>query len=209
MELFLVAGCRDGDIRLTGGSSEREGTVEVCSDQTWGMVSGLGWGEKDARVVCRQMQFQVVGEVSLVLYSVYGWLGCLETVCESFLFKLLLDSISYADTPFGKPNLTAHYSSVQCTGSETRLTNCANSMLTFEEGKKLVEYTGVAGVSCRLDCQLPTSPVCPVTHCSPVEPHISQQAESALSGGGHALGMSLFAALSAILGTMTAAIGIW
>ena len=35
-------GCTDGDIRLTGGGSETEGTVEICHDQTWGMVSGLG-----------------------------------------------------------------------------------------------------------------------------------------------------------------------
>ena len=42
----FVAGCTDGNVRLTGGSSEGEGTVEVCSKKTQGMVSGLGWGEK-------------------------------------------------------------------------------------------------------------------------------------------------------------------
>ena len=59
----IVVGCRDGDVRLTGGSSEEEGTVEVCSKKTWGMVSGLGWGEEDARVVCRQLRFQAEGEL--------------------------------------------------------------------------------------------------------------------------------------------------
>ena len=39
-------------MRLIGGSSETEGTVEVCHNKTWGMVSGLGWGEEDARVIC-------------------------------------------------------------------------------------------------------------------------------------------------------------
>ena len=55
-------GCTDGDIRLTGGSSEIEGTVEICHDQTWGMVSGLGWGEEDARVTCRQLQLPEDGD---------------------------------------------------------------------------------------------------------------------------------------------------
>ena len=60
--LFFFTGCTDGDIRLTGGGSETEGTVEVCHDQTWGMVSGLGWGEEDARVTCRQLQLPENGD---------------------------------------------------------------------------------------------------------------------------------------------------
>ena len=58
----IFTGCTDGDIRLTGGSSETEGTVEICHDQTWGMVSGLGWGEEDARVTCRQLQLPDDGD---------------------------------------------------------------------------------------------------------------------------------------------------
>ena len=48
-------------MRLIGGSSETEGTVEVCHNKTWGMVSGLGWGEEDARVTCRQLKFSIEG----------------------------------------------------------------------------------------------------------------------------------------------------
>ena len=51
----------DGEVRLVGGSNETEGTVEVCYNKTWGMVSGLGWGEEDARVTCRQLHFSVEG----------------------------------------------------------------------------------------------------------------------------------------------------
>ena len=57
----LSTGCTDGEVRLVGGSSETEGTVEVCHNKTWGMVSGLGWGEEDARVTCRQLQLPVEG----------------------------------------------------------------------------------------------------------------------------------------------------
>ena len=55
------SGCTDGEVHLIGGSSETEGTVEVCHNKTWGMVSGLGWGEEDARVTCRQLQLPVEG----------------------------------------------------------------------------------------------------------------------------------------------------
>ena len=58
---YLSTGCTDGEVRLSGGSSETEGTVEVCHNRTWGMVSGLGWGEEDARVICRQLQLPVKG----------------------------------------------------------------------------------------------------------------------------------------------------
>ena len=61
-------GCTDGDIRLTGGGSETEGTVEICHNQTWGMVSGLGWGEEDARVTCRQLQLPVEGLCNKAVY---------------------------------------------------------------------------------------------------------------------------------------------
>ena len=68
-------GCTDGDIRLTGGSTETEGTVEICHNQTWGMVSGLGWGEEDARVTCRQLQLPVDGIIKEV-YNTYKY-SCL------------------------------------------------------------------------------------------------------------------------------------
>ena len=53
--------CTDGEVHLVGGSNETEGTVEVCHNKIWGMVSGLGWKERDARVTCRQLQFSEEG----------------------------------------------------------------------------------------------------------------------------------------------------
>ena len=31
--------CNDGDIQLSGGESDNEGTVEVCYDNIWGLIS--------------------------------------------------------------------------------------------------------------------------------------------------------------------------
>ena len=135
--------------------------------------------------------------------------------------------MSFADTPFGKPNSTVHYSSVQCTGSEAKLTNCATNKLTFELGKQLVENIGVAGVSCNIKCPSPTPLVylttpCPTTQYPPVTVvqtvtdckvagnlQITQQAQpTALSESGHTLTSYLLTGLSGILGTVTVALGV-
>lgn len=54
----MVTGCTNGDIRLVNGSSTTEGTVEVCSYNTWGLVADGGWGPQEAQVTCRQLNLQ-------------------------------------------------------------------------------------------------------------------------------------------------------
>ena len=56
--------CSQGQLRLIGGSSENEGRVEICYDNQWGTICDNGWSSEDAKVVCRQLGFQTVGECS-------------------------------------------------------------------------------------------------------------------------------------------------
>ena len=49
--------CTTGDVRLTGGSNEYEGRVEICTNGAWGSVCDSGWDDTDAYAVCRQLQY--------------------------------------------------------------------------------------------------------------------------------------------------------
>ena len=58
---FIHVDCEDGDIKLTGGSSEAEGTIQVCFDNQWGLISDSEWSQNSTQVVCRELGFLVEG----------------------------------------------------------------------------------------------------------------------------------------------------
>ena len=51
--------CTHGAVRLVNGPSINQGRVEVCVGQTWGTVCQHGFYSSDARVVCRQLGYNV------------------------------------------------------------------------------------------------------------------------------------------------------
>lgn len=54
---FCPLACTNGDVRLSGGPFDNEGTVEVCYSGLWGLVADSGWTNGDARVVCNQLGY--------------------------------------------------------------------------------------------------------------------------------------------------------
>ena len=62
--------CTDGEIRLRGGSSEREGRVEICIDQIWGTICDTAWDSQDSDVVCKQLGFPSLGVMFRLLARV-------------------------------------------------------------------------------------------------------------------------------------------
>ena len=56
--------CSDGEVRLVGGETEREGQVEMCYNGVWGAVCADGWNEIAANIVCRQLGYENPGELT-------------------------------------------------------------------------------------------------------------------------------------------------
>ena len=57
----FVLVCTSGDVRLSGGQTENEGTVEICFDNLWGLVAQNEWSTADAEVTCRQLGYPPEG----------------------------------------------------------------------------------------------------------------------------------------------------
>ena len=53
--------CSEGKLRLVGGESENEGTVEICKDGFWGTLYDSAWDEREAIVACRQAGLPTIG----------------------------------------------------------------------------------------------------------------------------------------------------
>ena len=50
--------CNGGDIRLWGGQEEYEGNIEICTDHgVWSEICDSSWGDTDAIVACRQLNY--------------------------------------------------------------------------------------------------------------------------------------------------------
>ncbi len=48
-------------VRLVGGNSDTEGTVQVCYKSLWGLVAADEWSNRDASVICHQLGYEREG----------------------------------------------------------------------------------------------------------------------------------------------------
>ena len=110
----------EGEIRLRGGTTSREGRVEICLGGVWGTVCDDGWGTADARVVCRQLGLPTIG-----VFTPKN-LVCLHRPHLLNFYILGARSFSYAF--FGRGSGPIVMSYVGCNGLETHLANCTYSI---------------------------------------------------------------------------------
>ena len=55
MCVYIHVGCEEGDVRVVGGDGVSYGTVLICIDTIWGLISDSGWDNDDANIVCKQL----------------------------------------------------------------------------------------------------------------------------------------------------------
>ena len=55
-----MGSCPQRNIRLVRGSTNREGTVEICVNGFWGGICSYQWDSREAQVICRQLGHNTV-----------------------------------------------------------------------------------------------------------------------------------------------------
>ena len=76
--------CTQGSIRLQGGTAS-SGRVEICNNNTWGRVCADMWNDADAKVVCRQLGYEISGKKAIVTIH----LSCTSRNCNAILLRKL------------------------------------------------------------------------------------------------------------------------
>ena len=125
--------CSQGQLRLIGGSSDNEGRVEICYENRWGTICDNGWSNEDAKVVCRQLGFQTVGEYSTIAnlyYNIIWHTGAIH--------------FSYGSSYFGQGSGGIFLQNLACSGNELMLINCSHSGI----GVHSCSHSEDAGVIC-------------------------------------------------------------
>ncbi|XP_076443253.1 uncharacterized protein LOC143281873 isoform X2 [Babylonia areolata] len=86
----------DFQLRLVGGSNDREGRVEVrLADGEWGNICDDGFGGTDATVVCRQLKLGLIG-------------------------------IMVQNAQYGTPPRTTYLDDMDCMGTESNVLDCGH-----------------------------------------------------------------------------------
>ena len=65
--VITVVPCKHGAIRLSGGSINQRGRVELCQNETWGTICASDWGNMEASVACRSLGFSPFGMFEVVM----------------------------------------------------------------------------------------------------------------------------------------------
>lgn len=87
LTLSLVA-CQRGSVRLSYSTVPLQGTLEICSNETWHTLCDRCWDNNDAAVVCHQLGYSRIGTQT----KINTWLlPLILTIRPQFInFKFLI-----------------------------------------------------------------------------------------------------------------------
>ena len=153
--LLGAASCTAGQLRLVGGNIANEGRVEVCVNSLWGTVCNNIWESADATVVCRQLGYSTQGQQK-------------TAACYSLLtfvpYLIPTDAVTLNSLYFGSGTGPTHLDNVDCTGSESNLTDCPHSSFV-----SCSSFYSEASVRCQgkfAQCNRDPVTYSKFTHCS-------------------------------------------
>ena len=121
------------------GDMDNEGTgrVEYCSRGRWSLVCYDNWDTNDAKVICRQLRYNVEGRLIFLMKCFFQ----LIVACYAYA----VGSVEAIDTRVGQGPPPTFLTKVDCVGTEERISQCPqdNSHECLNRG---------AGVVCPADC---------------------------------------------------------
>ena len=126
--------CSNFDVRLVGGPTGYEGILQVCYYNTWGLVSANGWTDREASVVCKQLNYNTSS-------NQFAWCCVYCTMIGSFAVN---------GSRYEASRRTIQLINVACTRNEEELDQCDKRLLTPAEGVALNGRVSIAGVKCEI-----------------------------------------------------------
>ena len=136
-----VAQCTNGSIRLVDGASSSEGRVELCSNGVWTTIGDSGWDYNDARVACRQLEYNDQCENKSFWQS-----GNYHT--RPCLIVFVTGAVAITGSYFASGHSRIYYFSVHCSGDEQKLIDCPLSMYSTNDQLNYWYNDKRAGVAC-------------------------------------------------------------
>ena len=112
MNFLAGSTCLNGGVRLVGGTSTKEGRVEVCNGEAWGTVCDDYWGSLDAQVVCNQLGYSTDGMIKDLYRPMWSSL------------LLSTGALAFSTAYFGRGTGPILLDNVHCTGNESSLLEC-------------------------------------------------------------------------------------
>ena len=54
---------------MFGGSTDYEGTIEICINNAWGTISDYEWGYEEAQTVCNALGYTAPGTIIINIHT--------------------------------------------------------------------------------------------------------------------------------------------